>query len=160
MSTGPPPDGEAAWWPLLDIVLRRHKGGRVMVEASKAEGTATKTLTRLNQEYVDAFLRADVAWYRDNLAHDFLCTEPDGSVLRREEFLRDAARGPDVTTYTLKDVRVRIFGNVGLVHATGVFKRPDGSTGTSRYTDVWALMDGRWKTVSAQITRIPSPPKE
>src|SRR6476620_11016273 len=84
MSTGRPADGEAAWWPLLDIVLRRHKGGRVMAETSKAERTATKTLTRLNQEYVDAFMKADVEWYRVNLAHDFLCTEPDGSVLTRD----------------------------------------------------------------------------
>lgn len=129
-----------------------------MGATSRTHRTATQTLTRLNQDYVDAFLKADVAWYRDNLADDFLCTEPDGSVLGREEFLRDAARGPDVATYRLRDVRVRIFGNVGLVHATGVFTRRDGTSGTSRYTDVWALMDGKWKTVSAQITRIQGPP--
>jgi hypothetical protein len=130
-----------------------------MPDASEVDRSPTKILTRLNQGYVDAFMKADVDWYRDNLAEDFLCTESDGSVLGREEFLRDAARGPDVATYTIKDVRVRIYGNVGLVHATGVFTRRDGSTGTSRYTDVWALMDRRWKTVSAQITRIQSSPK-
>jgi len=29
----------------------------------------------------------------------------------------------------------------------------DGTHGTSRYTDVYVLMDGSWKAVSAQITR-------
>ena len=130
-----------------------------MPDISEADRAATTTLARLNQGYVDAFMKADVGWYRDNLAEDFLCTESDGSILGREEFLRDAGHGPDVATYTLTDVRVRIYGNVGLVHATGVFTRRDGSTGTSRYTDVWAMMDGRWKTVSAQITRIQGSPK-
>ena len=46
-----------------------------------------------------------------------------------------------------------------VVQARGEFVRPDGTTGTSRYTDVWALQDGKWKTVSAQITRIQVPPK-
>ena len=112
---------------------------------------------RLNEEYVQALLEADVDWYREHLAEDFVCVESDGSRLDRGEFLRDAARGPDVAAYTLQDVRVRIFGPVALVHATGEFTRRDGSTGTSRYTDVYALQDGRWKAVAAQLTRVTPP---
>lgn len=146
-------DGGATWRPLFDILFRRHKEGPVMPDTREADPAAVKTLTRLNQEYIDAFMKAGVSWYRDNLADDFVCIESDGSVLGREEFLRNAARGPDVATYTLKDVRIRLYGSVALVHATGLFARRDGTTGTSRYTDVYALTDGRWRVISAQITR-------
>ena len=130
-----------------------------MTEAPASERTAAEILTRLNQEYVDAFMNANANWYRDHLADDFVCIESDGAVLGKAEFLRDAARGPDVATYELQDVRVRIFGDIALVHATGQFTRPDGSSGRSRYTDVWALQDGRWRTIAAQITRTQGPRK-
>ena len=126
---------------------------------SETDPRTLETLTRLNQGYVDAFLNADVAWYRAHLADDFLCVESDGSLVGKAEFLRAAEAGPDVAAYVLKDVRVRVYGHVALVHATGAFTRRDGTLGTSRYTDVWVLEGGGWKTISAQITRAEGPPK-
>jgi hypothetical protein len=146
-------DGGKNWKPLFDIVFRRRKEVPAVPQTEETGSADMETLRRLNQEYVDAFMEADVGWYRDNLAPDFVCIESDGSVVGREEFLRKAGRGPDVAAYVLVDVRIRIFGNAALVHATGSFTRRDASTGTSRYTDVYVLMDGKWKAVSAQITR-------
>ena len=60
---------------------------------------------------------------------------------------------PDVAAYRLANVRVRLYGGVALVQATGRFTRPDGRRGTSRYTDVYVRRNGTWKVVSAQITR-------
>jgi len=115
-------------------------------------------LRELNQAYVDAFLHADVDWYDANLADDFVCIEADGAVLDKPRFLRQTAAGPDVAAYRLAEVRVRRFGDVALIHATGVFTRRDGTTGTSRYTDVYAKANGIWKAVSAQITRAEGEP--
>jgi len=115
---------------------------------------ARETITRLNREYIDAFLASDVGWYRDHLADEFVCIESDGTVLDREAFLLDAAKAPAVADYALKDVRVRVLGDVALVHATGAFTRRDGTKGRSRYTDVYKRMDGSWKAISAQITRV------
>lgn len=111
------------------------------------------TLKQLNQEYVDAFMNADVDWYRDHLADDFVCIESDGSVLNKSQFLGNTAKGPDVAGYKLQEVNVRIYGRVGLVRATGRFTRRDGASGTSRYTDVYVKAGDDWKAVSAQITR-------
>jgi ketosteroid isomerase-like protein len=152
-------DRGATWRPWFDILFRRHAGGSATSDTSETDRSAITTLTRLNQEYVDAFMKADVNWYRDHLADDFVCIDSSGSVLDKEAFLRDTAGGPGVTAYKLEEVRVRMFGPMALVHATGVFTRPDGTSGTSRYTDVWALRNGNWKTVAAQITRIPGSPK-
>ncbi len=145
-------DGGTTWQPLFDIFFERHEA-RVVPETSDADRATVETLTQLNREYVDAFMKADVNWYREHLADDFVCIESSGAVLDRDAFLRDAAGGPDVARYDLADVRVRVFGDFALIHATGRFTRRDGTQGTSRYTDAYALRDGRWKAVSAQITR-------
>jgi ketosteroid isomerase-like protein len=111
------------------------------------------TLERLNQEYVDAFMNSDVDWYRDHLAEDFVCIESDGSVLNKEQFLANTAKGPDVADYRLEHVDVRIYGDAALVRATGLWTRVDGGMGISRYVDVYVKQRDEWKTVSAQITR-------
>jgi ketosteroid isomerase-like protein len=117
------------------------------------QSSAEAVLERLNEEYIDAFMGADVAWYRDHLAEEFICIEADGSVLDKSEFLRMSGEDPGVTRYDLEDVRIRIYDTVALVQATGQFTRADGSTGTSRYTDVYARRGEDWKVVTAQITR-------
>lgn len=100
------------------------------------------TLTKLNGQYVDAFVPADVGWYEGHLADDFVCIESDGSVLDKARFLRQTANGPDVADCSLTQVRLRICGDVALIHATGVFTRRDGTPGTSRYTDVYTKTAG------------------
>ena len=112
-----------------------------------------QVLERLNREYVEAFMNADVEWYREHLADEFVVIESDGSVLNKEQFLRDTSKGPDVADYKLHDVDIRIYGNTALVRAAGVWTRENGAMGMSRYTDVYVRQPGGWKTVSAQITR-------
>ena len=115
--------------------------------------TDEPTLERLNKQYIEAFMSGDVNWYKENLADDFACIESDGTVLDKEQFLANTAKGPDVAEYKLQDVNIRIYGIVALVQATGLFTRKDGSKGLSRYTDVYAKTGEVWRAVSAQITR-------
>ena len=124
-----------------------------MATEMERDKTDKTTLERLNQEYVDAFMNADVEWYREHLADDFVVTESDGSVFNKTQFLSNTAKGPDVADYRLQDVNVRIYGNVALVQATGLWTGKNGSNGMSRYTDVYVRAGEEWKTVSAQITR-------
>jgi len=112
-----------------------------------------RALEQLNQEYVAAFMNADVEWYRKHLADEFVCIDSDGSVLQKHQFLANTAKGPDVADYKLEHVDVRVYGEVGLVRATGLWTSKSGSMGLSRYLDVYVKQHGEWKTVSAQITR-------
>ena len=114
-----------------------------------------RTLLRLNQEYVDAFMNANVEWYREHLADDFVVIESDGLVFNKAEFLTNTAKGPDVVDYQLQEVDVRIYGSVALIQATGLWTGKSGSKGMSRYTDVYVKTEDGWRTVSAQITRAP-----
>jgi ketosteroid isomerase-like protein len=125
----------------------------------KFEGSDVTTLKRLNQEYVDAFMNADVEWYREHLTADFEVIESDGSVLNKAEFLSSTAKGPDVIEYRLQDVKVRIYGDVALVRASGLWTGRNGFQGLSRYTDVYLKTGSGWKAVSAQITRGQAEPR-
>jgi ketosteroid isomerase-like protein len=124
-----------------------------MATEMRLETSNRATLERLNQEYVDAFMNADVEWYQTHLADDFVVIESDGSVLNKDQFLKSTANGPDVADYKLHEVDIRIYGDTALVRATGVWIRENGSMGMSRYTDVYVKNHTEWKAVSAQITR-------
>jgi ketosteroid isomerase-like protein len=124
-----------------------------MATEVESDGSEQTTLEQLNQEYVAAFMNADVEWYREHLADDFVCIESDGSVLNKNQFLLNTAKGPDVDDYMLHEVDVRIYGKVALVQATGSWTGKDKLKGISRYTDVYVKSDNVWKAISAQITR-------
>lgn len=126
-----------------------------MANEREPNNSDKNTLERLNEEYVAAFMAADVDWYEEHLADDFVCIESDGSLLDKAQFLSNTAKGPDVADYRLQKVDVRFYGDVGIVRATGLFTRRDGSSGMSRYTDVYVKTGEEWKAVSAQITRAP-----
>jgi hypothetical protein len=141
-------DGGKTWKEHFEGFYSRRK------EKSMVPGTTDEArLRELNQEYIDAFMKADVRWYQEHLAEDFVCIESSGTLLDKAAFLRNTAEGPDVVDYKLAQVNVRIYENVALVQGTGVFTRKDGSTGKSLYIDVYARKDKDWKAVSAQITR-------
>lgn len=115
--------------------------------------TPVEELEQLNQQYVKASLAGDVEWYRRRLAEEFVCIESDGSVLDKAAFLRRTAQGSDLVEYRLDRVDILLYGEVGLVRATGSWTAKDGIPGVSRYVDVYARSGDEWKVVSAQITR-------
>jgi ketosteroid isomerase-like protein len=121
--------------------------------ATDTRAADERTIRELNDKYIEAFMESDVEWYRSRLTDDFVCIDSDGSILHKKEFLEQAAEGPDVTSYKLEAVNLRFYGNVALVQATGRFTRKDGTTGRSRYTDIYVRTGEEWKVVSAQITR-------
>jgi hypothetical protein len=54
---------------------------------------------------------------------------------------------------SVEDVRVRILGDVAIIHARTSYTTADGEQRNGRYTDAWARRDGRWLAVSAHVTR-------
>jgi hypothetical protein len=88
------------------------------------------------------------------LSDDFHCSNPDGSLVDRAEFLKQTAKPVTISNLKAEDVMIRLMNDFAIIHARTVFTRPDGSVGRGRYTDVWARRDGRWLAVSAQVTRL------
>ena len=103
--------------------------------------TDLDVLLDLNRDYIHAVQHSDVGRFEEILAPDFMCSNPDGSLVDREEFLEQTTRP------------VRLLGDIAIIHARTTYTQADGQAGAGRYTDVWARRDGRWLAVSAHVTR-------
>src|SRR5262245_33488572 len=111
------------------------------------------TLVELNRDYIRSVQTSDVRRFDEILAADFLCSNPDGSLIDRRAFLEQTARPVAIRNLEAHDVDIRLMDDFAIIHARTTYTRPDGSTGAGRYTDVWARRDGHWLAVSAHVTR-------
>ena len=111
------------------------------------------TLQELNRSYIRSVQTSDVRWFDENLAEDFVNSNPDCSFVDRAGFLRQVAGPCPVAGLEAGDVRIRVLGEVALIHARTTYIKPDGQPGAGRYTDVWARRQGRWLCVAANVTR-------
>lgn len=116
--------------------------------------TALDELVRLNSDYIRSVQNGDVKRFSEILADDFLCSQPDGTLIDRGRFLENTAKPVTIVDLQAHDVRVRVMGDVAIIHARTTFTAPDGRAATGRYTDVWARRDGTWLAVSAHVTRL------
>jgi ketosteroid isomerase-like protein len=121
--------------------------------AEIVSNTDVETLHQLNHDYIRSVQTSDVRRFDEILAEDFLCSNPDGSLVDRAEFLAQTARPVSISNLEARDVRLRIIGDVAIIHARTTYTLPDGRAGSGRYTDVWARQRGRWLAVSAHVTR-------
>jgi ketosteroid isomerase-like protein len=111
-------------------------------------------LHALNRDYIDSVQNSDVRRFDEILAAEFYCSNPDGSLLDREGFLKQTARPVTIAHLRAEDVMIRLLGDVAIVHARTSYALPNGGAGAGRYTDVWARQDGTWRCVSAHVTRL------
>ena len=111
-------------------------------------------LTALNDDYIHSVQHSDVKRFNEILADDFLCSQPDGSLIDRTRFLEQTARPVTIANLQAHDVNVRLMGDFAIIHARTTYTAANGSTGAGRYTDVWARRGGRWLAVSAHVTRL------
>lgn len=111
------------------------------------------TLRRLNQNFVRSVEESDVGYFEEALAEDFLNSNPDGSLVDRAGFLEQIARPAKISNLEADDVRIRVLGDIAIIHARTTYRKPDGRAGAGRYTDVWARRQGRWLCISAHVTR-------
>ena len=110
-------------------------------------------LTALNRDYIHSVQHGDVRRFDEILAADFLCSNPDGSLVDKNQFLEQTARPVTISGLSVHEVRVRILGDIAIIHARTRYTTADGEQRNGRYTDVWARRDGKWLAVSAHVTR-------
>ena len=110
-------------------------------------------LQQLNRDFVRSVEMSDVLRFDEILATDFLNSNPDGSLVDRAGFLAQIARPALISNLESHDVRIRIMGEIAIIHARTTYTKQDGRAGSGRYTDVWARRHGQWLCVSAHVTR-------
>ena len=112
-------------------------------------------LRRLNEQYVQAYREADVAWYDAHLAPDYSAVQGNGTLSDRASALvrfSQPSFALHMLDFPVDRVAVRRLGDVALIHAENAYTLKDGRRGVSRYTDIWRLQDARWSCVFAHIT--------
>jgi ketosteroid isomerase-like protein len=121
--------------------------------ANSATPDDLEVLTALNRDYIRSVQDGDVRRFDEILAEDFLCSNPDGSLVDKSGFLAQTARPVTISDLAIEDVRVRLLGDVAIIHARTSYTTASGEQRHGRYTDVWARRDGIWLAVSAHVTR-------
>jgi ketosteroid isomerase-like protein len=121
-----------------------------MATAAKSD---RETLLELNADYIRSVQTSDVRRFDQILADDFVCTNPDGSLVDRASFLKQTARPVAIADLAAHDVNVRLIGDCAIIHARTTYRLPDGRSGAGRYTDVWARRNGQWLAIAAHVTR-------
>lgn len=129
-----------------------RKAGAAMAQATNA-GTDLDLLTKLNADYISSVQNGDVRRFNEILADDFLCSMADGSLVDRKRFLEITAQPVTIKNLQANDVKIRLLGDIAIVHAATSFTTADGKSSTGRYTDVWQRRGDTWLAVSAHVTR-------
>jgi hypothetical protein len=124
------------------------------MRSDTAERTDVDTLLALNDEYIRSVQQGDVRRFDQILAEDFLCSNPDGSLVDKPQFLEQTSRPVTISGLAAGDVRVRFLGDdVAIIHGKTSYAAVSGERRAGRYTDVWARRGGNWLAVSAHVTR-------
>jgi ketosteroid isomerase-like protein len=110
-------------------------------------------LRALNTDYINSVQHGDVARFNQILADDFLCSNPDGSLVDRRQFLEQTARPVSISNLSAEDVQIRILDDVAIIHGRTGYSLANGEHRNGRYTDVWAKRNGNWLAISAHVTR-------
>jgi len=133
-------------------------GAQAQTPAQTETGKVEQELIKLENQWVDAMLKRDVAFLDRTLADDFLGTGINGRVETKAESLASMKSSEYViTSLVIDDVKVRVYGDAAVVtgRSTGkeTYKGKDVS-GQTRWTDTFIKRDGRWMCVATHNSRI------
>jgi uncharacterized protein (TIGR02246 family) len=125
-----------------------------------ARADVVRTLTDLEQRWIQVYATHDLSLLRAILAEDFVATLADGEMRGKEKHI--AAYEEDFETYSAvanSEVRVHVFSPDAAV-VTGLYtatRRKPGATGPVeryRWTDTWLRRNGSWQCVATQETQV------
>ena len=119
-----------------------------------------EVLIRLERGWNEAFYRKDLAFIRNILADDFIATYDDGNRGDKAKELALATEFNQQVESAIQDeFTVKVYHDTAVVwftlHLVGN-RQGQRAELTLRYTDVWVLIDGGWRCVSTQSTRVTS----
>src|SRR5262245_48580832 len=123
------------------------------IAAAAASPADHAGLAELNRHYIRSVQESDVRWFDAHLAPEFVNGNADGSFSDRAAFIEVIGKPCPVANLRAADVRIQVVGDIGIIHARTAYTKPDGEAGAGRYTDIWWRAAGRWRCVSAHVTR-------
>jgi ketosteroid isomerase-like protein len=116
---------------------------------------------QLNRQWMDSYVRQDIAFLERHLSEDYVSTFPDGTVLDKKgeiEALRSGAIA--LTQMKPSEMIVRTYGEAAVITGQSTIKakvKGEEVSGEYRFIDVWIRRNNQWQAVASQVTRIAQP---
>src|ERR1043165_4613134 len=132
----------------------------VMGLLAKAFGAgADAELKKIEEQWLDAYMKGDAAPIKSIEADDYYFVEPDGTVSNKADDVKAVADKKFVMkSATMTDFKCRMIGeNSAVVTATVTMSGTDEGeafSGDFRGIDVFEKKDGKWMCVASQLTKI------
>jgi ketosteroid isomerase-like protein len=129
-----------------------------MENESSAQSDTEQELKRLENEWINSYLRGDKQTFDRIVADDFTRTDESGKFATKAEE-RTFVQAPPASvnsSLTNEDMQVRVYGNAGIVTGRIVSKVQGGLNFQSRFTDTFIKREGRWQVVARHYSRVPT----
>lgn len=129
-----------------------------MENISFAQSDAEQKLKRLEDEWLNSYLRGDKQTFDRIVADDFTRTDESGKFATKAEE-RTLVQAPPASvnaSLTNQDMQVRVYGNAAIVTGRIVSKVHGGLNFQSRFTDTFIKRAGRWQVVARHYSRVPT----
>ena len=130
----------------------------LFAQTQVSKDSAEQILIQMELDWSQADVKKDAAALNRILAEDWMGIDFKGTVMTKADVLRDLHSDATATESTeLREMKVRIFGNTGLVSGTEIEKsqyQGKDSSGAYIWTDVFVFRNGRWQAVASQSTKL------
>ena len=151
---------ETSWTRSVHFLEKR--GGKWQVVSNTGGGVMDDymTLGYLEQDWNNAAIKQDKAWFEKNYASDFSSVSSRTSKLaNKAEDIVDMVKGPAEDWNEISELSIRVDGNTAIVTGVNQVKGKDDKAVPYdlkvRFTDTWIKRDGRWQAWATQGTRMP-----
>jgi ketosteroid isomerase-like protein len=129
-----------------------------MENESSAQNNAEQELKRLENEWLNSYLRGDKQTFDRIVADDFTRTDESGKFATKAEE-RTLVQVPTASvnaSLANEDMQVRVYGNAAIVTGRIVSKVQGTLNFQSRFTDTFIKREGRWQVVARHYSRVPT----
>ncbi len=131
--------------------------GVAMLAQTKTE-SVEQELIKLVNDWMDAEVKADMAFLDKFIAEDCVITDPVGTVWTKAQFLAGLKSGEGaVISAVLDNMKVRVYGDAAVVTGRMTSKQTfQGKEISGQYqcTDTLVKEAGRWQVVAIHISMI------
>ena len=139
-------------------VLALAVAARPQTPAQTGTGPEEQELLNLMQDWMNAEVKADMAFLDRFITEDCVITDPAGAVWTKAQFLGGLKSGEGaVISFALDNMKARVFGDAAVVTgrmtAKQTFKGQDIS-GQYQCTDMFIKKAGLWQCVAIHLSKI------
>jgi ketosteroid isomerase-like protein len=127
-------------------------------KTSTGRGSVEQELIKLENEWADAWVKYDVAFFERIMADDYTRTSPEGIVWTKARNMALAKSGEDmITSWVLAEMKVHVYGDAAVVTGRDTIKetyKGKDVSSQNRWTHVWVKRAARWECVAGHSSKI------